>query len=45
MVYCRIIIFICLLDFDLGSCCWDLLTFGDLFDVCVFVEGVFVEDR
>lgn len=44
MVHCRTIIPTCLLDFDLGSCCWDLLTPGDLLDACAPAEGAPAED-
>lgn len=43
MVHCRTIL-TCLLDFDLGSCCWDLLTPGDLLDACAPAEGAPAEN-
>lgn len=45
MPYCKTTsIPTCLLDFDLGSCCWDLLTPGDLLDACAPAEGAPAED-
>lgn len=44
MVHCRTIIPTCLLDFDLGSCCCDLLAPGDLLDACAPAEGAPAED-
>lgn len=43
MVHCRTIL-TCLLDFDLGSCCCDLLTLGDLLDACAPAEGAPAEE-
>lgn len=42
-VHCRTIP-TCLLDFDLGSCCWDLLILGALLEACAPAEGAPAED-